>query len=142
MKMRKISLQLVTTPRVCISSFICRFLDFYTRASRSPSPQISKKGIFRFSAKKIKKKPKSQVGANMFLIQVDPPYKGQSTGNHLYFPMVPFFCREHLPKSVEKVILLKKCLKLIDFSVGFFESTEPGITEKTDFQFLVQYMST
>ena len=66
-----------------------------------------------------------------------PPYKGQSTGNHLYFPMVPFFCREHLPKSVEKVILLKKCLKLIDFSVGFFKITEPGITEKTDFQFLV-----
>ena len=34
--------------------------------------------------------------------------------------MVPFFCREQLPKSVEKVILLKKCLKLIDVSVEFF----------------------
>ena len=39
-----------------------------------------------------------------------------------------------MPKSVEKVILLKKCLKFIDFSVGFFKITEPGITEKTDFQ--------
>ena len=33
---------------------------------------------------------------------------GQSTGNHLYFTMISFFCSEKLPKSVEKVILLKK----------------------------------
>ena len=86
---------------------------------------------------KSEEKLKCKGSTNGFLTMLDPPYKGQSTGNHLYFPMVPFFCQKHLSKSVEKVILLKKCLKLIDFSVGFFKSTEPGITEKTDFQFLV-----
>ena len=38
---------------------VCRFLEFFLRASRFPSPQIPEKVIFRFLAKKIKKKPKS-----------------------------------------------------------------------------------
>ena len=128
---------LQSTLFIWYSSFICRFLDFHSRASRSASPPIIKNGFFSGNNWKSEEKLKCKGSANDFLAMLDPPYKGQSTGNHLYFPMVPFFCREHLSKTVEKVIWLKKCLKLIDFSVGFCKSTEPGITEKTDFQFLV-----
>ena len=131
-------------PRLCsgprsqiISSLICRLLGFQNRVARGCSPQFFKKGNLHQNYQKIVKKLKCKGCANDFLATIDPPYKGQTTGNHLYFPMVPFFCREHLSKTVEKVILLKMCLKLIDFSVGFFKSTEPGITEKTDFQILV-----
>ena len=104
-----------TTPWVWYSSFICFFLGFRTRASRSPSPQITEIAIFPISSEKIKKKLKCKGSANDFLAMLDPPYKGQSTGNHLYFPMVPFFFREKLPKSAKKVILLKNCLKWTDF---------------------------
>jgi len=60
-------------------------------------------------------KPKCRGLEIKFLTMLDPPYIGQSTGNHLYFTMVPFFCSEKLPKSVEKVILLKKVPEIYQF---------------------------
>ena len=87
-------------PRLCsgprsliISSLICRLLGFQNRVARGCSPQFFKKGNLHQNYQKIVKKLKCKGCANDFLAMLDPSYKGQSTGNHLYFPMVPFFFR-------------------------------------------------
>ena len=85
----------------------------------------------------MKSKLKSRTPPFDVLYPVASDIVGQSTGNNLYFPMVPFFFCKQLQKSVEKVIFLSKVPENDRFLTQIFLSTEPGIREKTDFHILI-----
>ena len=69
----------------------------------------------------MKSKLKSRTQEFDVLSPVEPDIVGQSTGNQLYFPMIPFFHWVKLAESAKKVILLRKVPKMDWFLTRIFQ---------------------